>query len=670
MSTTDTTDISVDLPGLVVRHLVALDDEVAAGDPLVVTETMKCESTVLAPAAGRVRHLAAIGDVLEPGEAVVRLAPVTADTPAQPRRARRARPLPPHQVLATVCGPDADERLGAAGRSGSFVELDLAEDSEPLRLDGGALRPTARPGDRLTEVGPGHVRTSGVMVGVITHVVDGHPDGVSRVWIGGDSSKAMGAVSEAECRRILAAIDLAEQRGLPLEWVAVSAGARIAWDTGTETMDWCAAVVARLVQFTQTGGSVVVVVNGVNVGAQSYWNAEATMLGHHSGMLVMVGDQAMVLTGKRALALSGGGKHASDAAIGGYDQVMGPNGEAHHRVDDVVEAYRLVLTHHSLCTRRADGSPARVATPDPVVRDVCRDAYTEPEPFATVGEVLEELTHPDRKQAFAIRPVMGALADRDAPVLERWSDMADAGGTVVWDTRLGGAPASVIGIESRPVRRDSGEGWLSGQTLHPEGSRKVAHAINAASGNRPVVVLANLAGFDGSARSMQGRQLEFGAEIARAVTNFEGPLVVAVLGRFHGGAYVVFSKALNPEVKIVALEGTYVSVIGGDSAAGVVMTREVEKRVAERLASAPGADPEKLRRVEQAKVAREFDRVHDVRRAAEVGSVDEVVRPSHLRETVVRLAGLLDLDNGQDVVETPVPAQARRAAASASARTR
>ena len=40
-------------------------------------------------------------------------------------------------------------------------------------------------------------------------------------------------------------------------------------------------------------------VSGINVGAQSYWNAEATMLGHHKGMLIMLPDQAMVLTGKR-----------------------------------------------------------------------------------------------------------------------------------------------------------------------------------------------------------------------------------------------------------------------------------------------------------------------------------------------------------------------------------
>jgi hypothetical protein len=36
-------------------------------------------------------------------------------------------------------------------------------------------------------------------------------------------------------------------------------------------------VLRRLVEFTQAGGEANVVVMGINVGAQPYWNAEATM---------------------------------------------------------------------------------------------------------------------------------------------------------------------------------------------------------------------------------------------------------------------------------------------------------------------------------------------------------------------------------------------------------
>ena len=42
------------------------------------------------------------------------------------------------------------------------------------------------------------------------------------------------------------------------------------------------------------------------MGAQPYWNAEATMLMHTRGVLIMTPDSAMVLTGKQALDYSGG----------------------------------------------------------------------------------------------------------------------------------------------------------------------------------------------------------------------------------------------------------------------------------------------------------------------------------------------------------------------------
>ena len=93
-----------------------------------------------------------------------------------------------------------------------------------------------------------------------------------------------------------------------------------------------------------------------------------------------------------------------------------------------------------------------------------------------------------------------------------------------------------------------------------------------------MVVLANLSGFDGSPESMRKLQLEYGAEIGRAVVNFDGPMVFCVISRYHGGAYVVFSRALNENLEVVALEGSYASVIGGAPAAAVVFAREVDTR--------------------------------------------------------------------------------------------
>jgi acetyl-CoA carboxylase carboxyltransferase component len=168
-----------------------------------------------------------------------------------------------------------------------------------------------------------------------------------------------------------------------------------------------------------------------------------------------------------------------------------------------------------------------------------------------------------------------------------------------------------------------------------------------------VVILANLSGFDGSPESLRSLQLEYGAEIARAVVRFDGPLVFVVVSRYHGGAYVVFSKALNPRLHAMALSGSYASVIGGAPAAAVVFTREVRARA--------GADPtvaatrEALgrsatsaardafesalagaTRAAEAAVAAEFDAVHTVERACRVGSLDQVIEPRQLRQVLAR----------------------------------
>ncbi|NNJ46454.1 MAG: carbamoyl-phosphate synthase subunit L, partial [Acidimicrobiia bacterium] len=244
--------------------------------------------------------------------------------------------------------------------------------------------------------------------------------------------------------------------------------------------------------------------------------------------------------------------------------------------------------------------------------------------------------------------------------LERWFGWADAEMAVVWDAHIGGIPVSLVGFESKPLPRfgqvpaDGPGSWTAG-TLFPQSSRKVARAINAASGSRPVVVLANLSGFDGSPESMRRWQLEYGAEIGRAVVNFDGPIVFCVVSRYHGGAFVVFSNRLNDHMEVAAVEGAKASVIGGAPAAAVVFAREVRRRteadervakLAEELKVASGADRARVRsRLERVRsdvyserlgeVASEFDHVHSVHRARDVGSVDEIIGAGELRPYLI-----------------------------------
>ena len=486
---------------------------------------------------------------------------------------------------------------------------------------------------------------AGVVFGVMRTVLPQRPGSVSRVLVLSDPTRDFGALAEPECSRIIAAFDLALRLGLPVEWISVSAGARIDWETGTENLDWTARTLKRIIEFTQGGGEVNLIVPGVCVGAQSYWNAEATMMMHTRGLLIMTDRGSMVLTGKRALDFSGCVSATDELELGGYTSVMGPNGQAQAYAPDLGAAYQLLYRYYGLTWQLAGAArPPRVATNDPVDRDVCLAPYP-PEldhGFASVGELFSVEHNPDRKRPFAIRPVMTALADADTHPVERWAAMHGAETAVVWETRVGGHAVTLVGIENRPVARlgqtrTDGPDQFAGGTLYPQASRKVARALNAASGRRPVVVLANLSGFDGSPESLRHWQLEYGAEIGRAVVNFDGPIVFAVISRYHGGAYVVFSKALNPNLRSVAVEGSYASVIGGAPAAAVVFARDVRRRAAEL-----GGDDAQARAT--AELAARFDGIHTVERAREVGSIDDIIPPSRLRPYVV---DVLDADRAR-----------------------
>ena len=559
-------------------------------------------------------------------------------------RARRRGAVYPYELIPLITrSPDR------GGVAGTFTEYDLDETGAPVPVD----RP---PGSNIANV----------VLGVVSTPTQRYPEGMRRVVLMGDPTKALGALAEPECRRVLAAIDLARRWHAPIEWFALSAGAKIAMDSGTESMDWISRVLRGIVEFTEDGGEINVVVSGINVGAQPYWNAEATMLMHTNGILVMTPDSAMVLTGKQSLDYSGGVSAEDNFGIGGYDRIMGPNGEAQYWAPDLSAAVDVLLAHYEhTYTAPGERFPRPTPTADAADRDISASPHAGPGcDFGVLGEIFDPATNGERKKPFDVRSLMRGVIDADQPPLERWTDMLDAESVVVFDAHLGGQPVELIGIESRPLPRhgpypvDGPSQWTAG-TLFPRSSKKTARAINAASGNRPLVVLANLSGFDGSPESMRALQLEYGAEIGRAVVNFDGPIVFCVVSRYHGGAFVVFSGTLNDNMEIAAVEGSYASVIGGAPAAAVVFAAEVNKRtaadprvadlqasLAEVTENGSDADASRLRAElasvrpavhaeKLGEVADEFDSVHSIERARSVGSVDTIVPARRLRPYLI-----------------------------------
>jgi acetyl/propionyl-CoA carboxylase alpha subunit/acetyl-CoA carboxylase carboxyltransferase component len=560
-------------------------------------------------------------------------------------RSRQRNNVYPYEVVKMITYTGYPVSLNVP--RGDFEEYDIEVDDE------GAQRTMSVKGRAY-----GH-NESNVVFGIVRNQNPASGLSYRRVLVLSDATRDMGSLAEDECRRVIAALDLADSEGIPVEWIPISSGARIDMESGTENLDWTAAVLRRIVEFTQGGGEINVIVNGINVGAQSYWNAEATMLMHTRGLLIMTDDASMLLTGKKALDFSGSVSADSNVDIGGVERIMGPNGQAQVWVPNLVEAYRVLFQHYRYTyVVPGESAPRRIDSADTPDRDVGATRYDDRygQGFATIGDIFSERLNPERKKPFDMRQLMYAVVDDDAGHLERWSVMKDAETAITWETRVGGYGVGLVGIESRPLARlgdiphDGPETW-SGGTLFPESSKKVARAINAWSDRVPVVVLANLSGFDGSPESLRKLQLEYGAEIGRAVVNFRGPLVFVVVARYHGGAYVVFSKTLNRSLTAFALEGSFASVLGGAPAAAVVFPRQVTREVQEdprhaeavsRLENDPAFTQREFDEVyraihaeKQTALAQRFDNIHNIERARQVGSIDAIISVAELRPRII-----------------------------------
>jgi hypothetical protein len=87
---------------------------------------------------------------------------------------------------------------------------------------------------------------------------------------------------------------------------------------------------------------------------------------------------------------------------------------------------------------------------------------------------------------------------------------------------------------------------------------------------------------------------------------------------------VVFSGVLNDNMEVLAVKGSYASVIGGAPVA-VVLTREVDKRT-----------------------AAEFEAVQDIERARQMGPVHAIVPAAELRPRLIAA-----VERGMDRVGRP-----------------
>jgi propionyl-CoA carboxylase beta chain len=224
---------------------------------------------------------------------------------------------------------------------------------------------------------------------------------------------------------------------------------------------------------------------------------------------------------------------------------------------------------------------------------------------------------PDRPaKPYDMREVVRAVVDdRD------FFEVAEpfAGNVLTGFARLNGRPVGIVA--NQPA-------VLAG-VLDVDASLKAARFVRFCDAfNVPLLTFVDVAGFLPGAEQEWGGIVKHGAKLLYAFAEATVPKVTVITRRAYGGAYAVMaSKHLRADVNL-AWPTAEVAVMAPEGAVNIVFRKELQ------AAKDPVA--ERARRVQQYR-----DEYANPYKAAELGYVDEVVKPEDTRPKVIRAFEML-----------------------------
>ncbi len=400
-----------------------------------------------------------------------------------------------------------------------------------------------------------------------------------------------GSVSGAFAEKICKVMDLAMEVGCPIVGLDDSGGARI--QEGVVALAGYADVFLRN---TLASGLVpqISVVLGPCVGGAVYSPAI-------TDFVFMTKDTAyMYANGPEAIRAAGGDEVTRDD-LGGARTHATRSGVAHFAIDGeeaTLEAVRELLSF--LPSNNADDPPAAPCSDDPERRD----------------DALRTMVPENPAKTYDMREVIRATVD-DRHLFE----VAElyAPNVVVGFARLNGRSVGVVA--NQPA-------FLAG-ALDIAASVKAARFVRCCDAfNVPLLTFVDVPGFLPGADQEWNGIVVHGAKLLYAYAEATVPKVTVITRKAYGGAYdVMASKHLRADVNL-AYPTAEIAVTAPEGAVGIIFRKEL----------AAAKDPV----AERARLIQEYrDRYANPYRAAELGYVDEVIRPEDTRPKVIRAFEML-----------------------------
>lgn len=580
------TTLTAPVQGTVIAIEAVAGQAAAAGQPLLLLESMKMEVPLEAPAAGRVLAVhAAVGETVHEGQPLVDFEPGGAVPAAAPPPAPAADPAVPRAALQAVLArraltddaarPEAVARRHAAGRRTARQNLaDLLDDGSFTEY--GAFAVAAQRSRRALDDLQRNTPADGLVTG--TGTVAGRPVAVMAydytVLAG-----TQGVFNHAKSDRLLA---LAAERALPVVLFAEGGGGRpgdVDW-LGVAGLD-CSTFRA----FAALSGRVPV----VGIVAGRCFAGNAALLGCCD--LVIATEGSSIGMGGPAM-IEGGGLGVVDADAVGPTAVLSANGVIDLRVPD--EAAAVAAARAYLGLVGAPRGPAAPAGGDPL----------------TLRHALPE----NRNALYDPRTILATVFDA-ASVLELRRDFGP--GVITALARLDGRAVAVAASQPRHL----------GGALDAPACDKLARFLQLADAHGlPLVTFVDTPGF------MVGPESEKTAMVRHAARLFVGaaalrvPVASVVLRRGYGlGAMALTAGHFHAPVATCAWPSGEFGAMGLEGAVRLGFRKELE--------AAPPAERQAL-----------FDRLlaeavkkGEALNMASFLEIDDVIDPADTRAWLLRV---------------------------------
>jgi len=400
-----------------------------------------------------------------------------------------------------------------------------------------------------------------------------------------------GSLSGAYAQKICKVMDLAMRVGAPVVGLNDSGGARI--QEGVESLAGYADIFLRN---TMASGVVpqISLILGPCAGGAVYSPAI-------TDFIVMAKDTSyMFITGPEVIKTVTH-EEVTKEDLGGALTHAGKSGVAHFAADDEAAAIRLTRELLSfLPSNNADDAPVVPTEDDPKRAD----------------PALATAVPANPNKPYDVKAIIEAVVD-DRHFFEVQPDFAQ--NMVVGFAHLNGRSVGVVA--NQPA-------VLAG-CLDIAASVKAARFVRFCDCfNIPLVTFVDVPGFLPGTAQEWGGIITHGAKLLFAFAEATVPKITVITRKAYGGAYdVMASKHIRADVNY-AYPSAEIAVMGPDGAVNIVFRNE--------LAKAQDPDAERARLVAEYR-----EKFANPYKAAELGYVDEVIRPEQTREKLIRALEML-----------------------------